>query len=128
MNWDEKNPKDIESSKRFLDFIGEVLREKFEARGWRFVFLFFFFDFRDCSWGFVGGSLASPKLSGLRRSERKRGDDLNEYLLTSVNRWEFSVLQTSKELWRIQGLEPPSMGSEAMELWKREGNAVPYKL
>lgn len=50
------------------------------------------------------------------------------HLLMVVNRWEFSVLQTSKELWRIQGLEPPPMGSEAMELWKREGKAVPYKI
>lgn len=37
VNWDEKNAKDMENSKRFLDFIGGVLRERFEARGWRFV-------------------------------------------------------------------------------------------
>ncbi|CAG8975454.1 hypothetical protein HYALB_00004768 [Hymenoscyphus albidus] len=40
VNWDTNKPADLTQSKRFLDFVGRVLQERFGERGWRFVALF----------------------------------------------------------------------------------------
>ncbi|KAG4438456.1 hypothetical protein IFR05_006066 [Cadophora sp. M221] len=41
--------------------------------------------------------------------------------------WEFSVTESRRELWRIQSLVPPLVGSEAMKLWMETGKAVPLE-
>ncbi|KAL2062508.1 hypothetical protein VTL71DRAFT_6774 [Oculimacula yallundae] len=40
--------------------------------------------------------------------------------------WEFSVTESRKELWRIQSLIPPEVGSEAMKTWIDSGKALPW--
>ncbi len=41
--------------------------------------------------------------------------------------WEFHVDETSKELWRIQGLRAPPVGSEPFKLWVKENKAIPWE-
>jgi len=43
------------------------------------------------------------------------------------NRWEYNVTESNRDLWRLQSLVPPPVGSAAHTLWKEEGKAVPYK-
>ncbi|EPE35488.1 hypothetical protein GLAREA_11187 [Glarea lozoyensis ATCC 20868] len=73
VNWDEKNTQELERANKFLDFVGEVLGDRFEGRGWMY---------------------------------------------------EYSILQTSRELWRVQGLTPPAIGSEDMKVWEKAGRGV----
>jgi phenylpyruvate tautomerase PptA (4-oxalocrotonate tautomerase family) len=40
--------------------------------------------------------------------------------------WEFHVDETSEDLWMINGLIPPPMGSEAEQRWAAENMAAAY--
>ncbi|KAF2848519.1 hypothetical protein T440DRAFT_401233 [Plenodomus tracheiphilus IPT5] len=40
--------------------------------------------------------------------------------------WEFHVDETERRLWKVNGLVPPSFGSEEERLWVKENRAVPY--
>lgn len=40
--------------------------------------------------------------------------------------WEFHVDETSEDLWMINGLIPPPMGSEAEQRWVRDNAVSPY--
>jgi phenylpyruvate tautomerase PptA (4-oxalocrotonate tautomerase family) len=40
--------------------------------------------------------------------------------------WEYHVIESPRELWKIQGLVPPPGGSEAEKMWKRVDQAVPF--
>jgi hypothetical protein len=52
---------------------------------------------------------------------------VREYVLTVLNSWEFHVTESDKDLWRIQSLIPPSVGSEAMKSWVEAGKGVPWE-
>ncbi|KAF2108269.1 putative oxalocrotonate tautomerase [Lophiotrema nucula] len=41
--------------------------------------------------------------------------------------WEYDVEETSRDLWKIQGLVPPGPGTEAEETWKRENRASGFE-
>ncbi|KAF2872329.1 putative oxalocrotonate tautomerase, partial [Massariosphaeria phaeospora] len=41
--------------------------------------------------------------------------------------WEYSVAETSRDLWKIQGLVPPMAGSEAEAEWVRGNRAVEFE-
>lgn len=41
--------------------------------------------------------------------------------------WEMHIEQHERDLWRVEGLDAPSPGSEEEKLWVRENRAVPYK-
>ncbi|KAH8889327.1 hypothetical protein GQ53DRAFT_843007 [Thozetella sp. PMI_491] len=41
--------------------------------------------------------------------------------------WEFHVDETSKNMWRVQGLRAPEVGSEPFKLWVQENKAVPWE-
>ncbi|KAH7311833.1 putative oxalocrotonate tautomerase [Rhexocercosporidium sp. MPI-PUGE-AT-0058] len=41
--------------------------------------------------------------------------------------WEFSVTESRRELWRIQSLVPPLVGSEPMKSWMEAGKALPWE-
>ncbi|CZT52483.1 uncharacterized protein RSE6_13824 [Rhynchosporium secalis] len=41
--------------------------------------------------------------------------------------WEFSVTESRRELWRVQSLVPPPVGSEEMKTWDEAGKGVPWK-
>ncbi|KAF2198096.1 hypothetical protein GQ43DRAFT_443660 [Delitschia confertaspora ATCC 74209] len=38
--------------------------------------------------------------------------------------WEYHAIESSKNLWKIQGMVPPEAGSEGEEVWRKEGKAV----
>ncbi|GAA0395934.1 tautomerase family protein [Streptomyces luteireticuli] len=40
--------------------------------------------------------------------------------------YEFHIDETPRDLWRIDGMEPPPSFSEAERLWARENRPVPY--
>lgn len=37
------------------------------------------------------------------------------------------MIESKAELWRIDSIVPPPMGSKGMELWKKKGRAVPWE-
>ncbi|KAF2185625.1 hypothetical protein K469DRAFT_707854 [Zopfia rhizophila CBS 207.26] len=41
--------------------------------------------------------------------------------------WEYNVEETDRDLWKVQGLVPPSQGSEAEALWVKENKPIPYE-
>ncbi|KAF1940208.1 hypothetical protein EJ02DRAFT_445658 [Clathrospora elynae] len=41
--------------------------------------------------------------------------------------WEYSVAETSRDLWKMQGLVPPMPDTEAEKVWCRVNEAVPFK-
>jgi phenylpyruvate tautomerase PptA (4-oxalocrotonate tautomerase family) len=40
--------------------------------------------------------------------------------------WEFHIDETPADLWTVQGIRPPAMGSDAERRWAREGQATPH--
>lgn len=40
--------------------------------------------------------------------------------------WEYSINETDRDLWKIQGLVPPMPKSEAEGEWVRGNRPVPY--
>jgi phenylpyruvate tautomerase PptA (4-oxalocrotonate tautomerase family) len=40
--------------------------------------------------------------------------------------WEYSVEETSRDLWKIQGMVPPMPDTEAERVWVRMNEAVPF--
>lgn len=41
--------------------------------------------------------------------------------------WEYSIDETSRDLWKINGHVPPMPDSEAEREWKRVNRAVPFE-
>lgn len=41
--------------------------------------------------------------------------------------WEYSVEETSRDLWKVQGLVPPMPGSEAENEWIRENKPIKFE-
>jgi len=41
--------------------------------------------------------------------------------------WEYSVEETSRDLWKVQGLVPPMPGSEAEQEWVKLNKPVPFE-
>ena len=44
------------------------------------------------------------------------------------NRWEYNVVESNRDFWRLQSLVPPPIGSAAHALWIKEGKAVAYEV
>ncbi|EEB95805.1 hypothetical protein MPER_05170, partial [Moniliophthora perniciosa FA553] len=40
--------------------------------------------------------------------------------------WEIQISNEDPVFWNMNGFRPPLAGSEAVELWKKEGRPVPY--
>jgi len=40
--------------------------------------------------------------------------------------WELHVCETPRDLWRIQGLDPPPPHSDNEKLWAEKNRAIPY--
>jgi|TARA_R110002003_G_scaffold46_10_gene3796 hypothetical protein len=41
--------------------------------------------------------------------------------------WEYSVYETRRDLWKINGFVPPMPKTEAEEEWVRGNRAVPFE-
>jgi len=42
--------------------------------------------------------------------------------------WEHHIYETPRDLWRIQGLDPPPQFSDAEKLWIEKNKPVSYHL
>lgn len=42
------------------------------------------------------------------------------------NRWEYNVIETNRDLWRINGFEVTPLGSDAMKTWEVAGMGIPW--
>jgi hypothetical protein len=40
--------------------------------------------------------------------------------------WELHIAETPRDLWRINGIDPPPSNSEAEKTWKEQNKALPY--
>ena len=62
-----------------------------------------------------------------REASRQRVSALIEPFAAGKGlRWEFSIDETPRDLWMINGLVPPPAGSDAEQLWAKENRAIPY--
>ncbi|MCJ1464850.1 hypothetical protein MMC07_003465 [Pseudocyphellaria aurata] len=41
--------------------------------------------------------------------------------------WEYHVLETPRDLWKIQGIAPPPFRSSEEKVWARENKATPWE-
>jgi Putative oxalocrotonate tautomerase enzyme len=41
--------------------------------------------------------------------------------------WELHIAETPRNLWRINGIDPPPKDSEAEKIWKEQDKALPYE-
>jgi len=41
--------------------------------------------------------------------------------------WELHIYETPRDLWRVQGIDPPPSFSDAEKLWVHENKAIPYQ-
>ena len=41
--------------------------------------------------------------------------------------WEYSITESSRDLWKVQGLVPPMPGTEAEKEWVRRNEAVEFE-
>lgn len=41
--------------------------------------------------------------------------------------WEYHVVETPRDLWKIQGIVPPPSRSAEEKLWARENKAIPWE-
>ncbi|KIW24092.1 uncharacterized protein PV07_09826 [Cladophialophora immunda] len=55
-------------------------------------------------------------------------DVLKPYIIDRAElEWELHIYETPRDLWRIQGLDPPPPFSEAEKLWAEKNKAIPYE-
>jgi hypothetical protein len=40
--------------------------------------------------------------------------------------WELHIYETPRDLWRVQGIDPPPAGSDAEKLWADKNKVIPY--
>ncbi|KAJ4364980.1 hypothetical protein N0V83_008596 [Neocucurbitaria cava] len=69
------------------------------------------------------------KIDAVRDRFLTRVDEvLKPFIEDAGYHWEYSVDETSRDLWKIQGLVPPMPGSEAEGEWARLNEAVPFEM
>jgi hypothetical protein len=42
--------------------------------------------------------------------------------------WEIHISETPRDLWRTQGIDPPSSGSETEKVWVKQNKPTQYRL
>jgi len=80
----------------------------------------------------IARTMASPETEDGKQKRKGWMDMINETLKTSIiDRkeldWELHISETPRDLWRIQGMDPPPAFSEAEKLWLDRNEAVPYE-
>jgi phenylpyruvate tautomerase PptA (4-oxalocrotonate tautomerase family) len=80
-----------------------------------------------------------PGVRGTATDLHRPNDEIRDRFLGRIDRalkpfiedagydWEYSVYETRRDLWKIQGLVPPMPGSEAELEWVRMNEAVPFE-
>lgn len=89
---------------------------------------------------FIGGEI-HPKFAGItiyHLARAFKSDEIKERFHLRVNEvlspvfepkgmdWEYFITEASRDLWRINGLVPPTPGSEAEKEWVQVNRAVKY--
>jgi len=72
------------------------------------------------------GAFLSPTLKATRPADR-----LSQTLKSSIIdreelEWELHIYETPRDLWRVQGMDPPPAFSDAEKFWSEKNKAVPY--
>ncbi|KAJ4357862.1 uncharacterized protein N0V89_002439 [Didymosphaeria variabile] len=78
------------------------------------------------------------KISDLKLIPQSRSDEVRDRFLKRVDEalkphiadkgydWEYSIEETSRDLWKIQGFVPPMPGSEAESEWAKNNRATEF--
>lgn len=84
-------------------------------------------------------SIIPSYIHQLIRFHQRPNDTVRDRFLTAIDAalkphisdkgydWEYSVIETRRDLWKIQGFVPPATGSEAEEVWRARNQAVEYE-
>lgn len=54
-------------------------------------------------------------------------DALKPFIADQGLDWELHIVETERDLWRIHGIEPPLLGTEAERSWARKNRPVPFE-
>ncbi|KAI8934299.1 hypothetical protein NX059_009038 [Plenodomus lindquistii] len=73
-------------------------------------------------------ALDSPTNPRHRASMLRRMDAaLKPYIEDKGYDWEYSIVDTNRDLWKVQGLVPPMPNSEADLEWRKLNRPVPFE-
>ncbi|KIV79819.1 hypothetical protein PV11_07364 [Exophiala sideris] len=79
----------------------------------------------------IARSMPLPDTEEGRQHRKKWMDAINETLRSFVIdrkelAWELHINETPRDLWRVQGIDPPPVASDAEKLWADKNEAFPY--
>jgi hypothetical protein len=49
------------------------------------------------------------------------------WLICAGYEWEYSVEETSRDLWKVDGYVPPMPGSDAEKVWAEDNKPSPFE-
>ncbi|ETI25443.1 hypothetical protein G647_02216 [Cladophialophora carrionii CBS 160.54] len=80
----------------------------------------------------IARTMAASDTDQGKERRRKWMDLINETLKPSIiDRpeidWELHIYETPRDLWRIQGLDPPPAFSDAEKVWVEKNKPIPYE-
>ncbi|KAF1922105.1 putative oxalocrotonate tautomerase [Ampelomyces quisqualis] len=52
---------------------------------------------------------------------------LKPYIADQGFDWEYSILETSRDLWKVNGLVPPMTGTKAEQMWFKENKPLEFE-
>ena len=121
--------------------LARVVADRYESFGLPRFYVVVIFHETAADDFFIGGESTSsavrviiehiarqhPDSASRRRAARWIRDLIAPFVEQSGVHWEFHVDETSDELWMINGLAPPSGGSDAEKAWAAANAAVPYE-
>ena len=137
--WNVYHPVGAYTEQEKREFAGRVT-SNYEARGLPRFYVVTLFHEVDRGSFYVGGEpvddcvrVAIDHIArhyedpAKRKSARQRINALIEPFAAGKGlRWEFHIDETPRDLWMINGLAPPPLGSDAERLWAKENRAIPY--
>ncbi|KIX03416.1 uncharacterized protein Z518_06968 [Rhinocladiella mackenziei CBS 650.93] len=79
----------------------------------------------------IARSMSPPDTEEGRKARRSWMDRINgvlrPYILGRKELdWELHIYETPRDLWRIQGLDPPPSFSDEEKLWFEQNKPIPY--
>ncbi|KAI1617229.1 putative oxalocrotonate tautomerase [Exophiala viscosa] len=79
----------------------------------------------------IARTMPSPDTEDGRQHRTKWMDVINEVLKPFIiDRkeldWEMHIYETPRDLWRVQGLDPPPVASDAEKFWAEQNKPTPY--
>lgn len=68
-----------------------------------------------------------PDEARVRNWLRRIDDALAPYIKERGFDWEYNILETSRDLWKVNGIVPPPTGSEEEKKWNAENRPGAYE-